>query len=170
MRRSVGRLGIGEARGPLHWAPDREASLVKKEYCRCGPLPPQVTSPRARPPHARERATLSPPPEFRGRPLWLMVPIALQGSHQPAPEAAPGAPLHSEAPTRVWEGMPRDRGPTWHVEAGRWGLLRPTAHGLLGQRHTRAPTSATWLGEAGAGSIEIPGFLGWGARACAQIP
>ena len=61
MRRSVGRLGIGEARGPLHWAPDREASLVKKEYCRCGPLPPQVTSPRARPPHARERATLSPP-------------------------------------------------------------------------------------------------------------
>ena len=32
------------------------------------------------------------------------------------------------------------------------------------------PASATWLGEVGAGSIEIPAFLGWGVRACAQVP
>ena len=30
--------------------PDREASLIKKEYCKCGPHPLQVTSSRARPP------------------------------------------------------------------------------------------------------------------------
>ena len=51
MRRSVG----GESRrfGALytgHHLPDREASLIKKEYCRCGPHPPQVNSSRARPP------------------------------------------------------------------------------------------------------------------------
>ena len=34
----------------------------------------------------------------------------------------------------------------------------------------QAPTSATWLGEAGAGSIDIPTFLGLGVRACAQVP
>ena len=54
-----------------------------------------------------------------------------------------------------------DCGPTRHVGAGRWGLLGPTAHGLLGRRHPGPPpASATWLGEVGAGSIEIPAFLG----------
>ena len=32
------------------YLPDREASLIKREYCRCGPHPLQVISPRARPP------------------------------------------------------------------------------------------------------------------------
>ena len=39
--------------------PDREASLIKKEYCRCGPHPLQVISSRARPYLLRERATLA---------------------------------------------------------------------------------------------------------------
>ena len=37
----------------------REASLIKKEYCRCGPHPLQVISSRARPYLLRERATLA---------------------------------------------------------------------------------------------------------------
>ena len=41
------------------YLPDREASLIKKEYCRCGPHPLQVTSSRARPYLLRERATLA---------------------------------------------------------------------------------------------------------------
>ena len=49
------------------------------------------------------------------------------------------------------------------------GLLGPTAHGLLGQRHP-GPASATWLGVVGAGSIEIPAFLGRGVMACAEVP
>ena len=40
-------------------SPDREASLIKKEYCRCGPYPLQVISSRARPYLLRERATLA---------------------------------------------------------------------------------------------------------------
>ena len=58
--------------------------------------------------------------------------------------------------------------PTRHVGAGLRGLLGPTAHGLLGRRHP-GPTSATWLGEVGVGSIEIPTFLE-GGRACAHFP
>ena len=38
---------------------DREASLIKKEYCRFGPHPLQVISSRARPYLLRERATLA---------------------------------------------------------------------------------------------------------------
>ena len=41
------------------YLPDREASLIKKEYCRCGPHPLQVISSRARPYLLRERATLA---------------------------------------------------------------------------------------------------------------
>ena len=59
--------------------------------------------------------------------------------------------------------------PTRDVGAGLRGLLRPTAHGLLGRR-TRAPASATWLGEVGVGRIEIPAFLEGGGRACAHFP
>ena len=78
--------------------PDREASLIKKEYCRCGPHPPQVISSRARPPLVKGVGHIGRPlPDFRGWPLWFMTSIALQGLHKPAPEAVPGASLHSEA-------------------------------------------------------------------------
>ena len=55
--------------------------------------------------------------------------------------------------------------PTRHVGAGLRGLLGPTAHGLLGRRHP-VPASATWLGEVGVGSIEIPAFLEGGEGMC----
>ena len=41
------------------YLPDREASLIKKEYCRCGPHPLQMISSRARPYLLRERAALA---------------------------------------------------------------------------------------------------------------
>ena len=60
--------------------PDREASLIKKEYCRCGPHPLQVTSSRARPPLVKGAGHIGPLfPEFRGWPLWFMASIALRG-------------------------------------------------------------------------------------------
>ena len=59
---------------------DREASLIKKEYCRCGPHPLQVTSSRARPPLVKGAGHIGPLfPEFRGWPLWFMASIALRG-------------------------------------------------------------------------------------------
>ena len=80
------------------YLPDREASLIKKEYCRCGPHPLQVTSPRARPPLVKGAGCIGPLfSEFRGWPLWLMASIALRGLSTPAPEVVPGASLHSEA-------------------------------------------------------------------------
>ena len=45
---------------------DREASLIKKEYCRCGPHPLQVISSRARPYLLREWATLAAFPQISG--------------------------------------------------------------------------------------------------------
>ena len=60
--------------------PDREASLIKKEYCRCGPHPLQVTSSRARPPLVKGAGHIGPLfPEFRGWPLRFMASIALRG-------------------------------------------------------------------------------------------
>ena len=60
--------------------PAREASLIKKEYCRCGPHPLQVTSSRARPPLVKGAGCIGPLfPEFRGWPLWFMASIALRG-------------------------------------------------------------------------------------------
>ena len=60
--------------------PDREASLIKKEYCRCGPHPLQVTPSRARPPLVKGAGHIGPLfPEFRGWPLWFMASIALRG-------------------------------------------------------------------------------------------
>ena len=44
---------------PMGFLPDREASLSKKEYRRCGPHPLQVISSRARPYLLRERAALA---------------------------------------------------------------------------------------------------------------
>ena len=130
LRRSVG--GESGTIGALHWLPsrhlpDREASLIKKEYCRCGPHPPQATSPRARPPLVKGAGLIGPPfPEFRGRPLRLMASIALWGLQTPAPEVVPGASLHSEAPSPEC-GRERpgtgDCEPTRHVGAGLGGLL-----------------------------------------------
>ena len=80
------------------YLPDKEASLIKKEYCRCGPHPLQVTSSRARPPLVKGAGNIGRLfPDFRGWSLWFMTSIALRGLHKPAPEAVPGASLHSEA-------------------------------------------------------------------------
>ena len=119
--------------------PDREASLIKKEYCRCGPHPLQVISSRARPPLVKGAGCIGPLlPDFRGWPLWFMASTALQGPQNLAPEAVPGASLHSEvlSPECGREHQETgDCGPTRHVGAGLWGSLGLTAHGLLGQRH-----------------------------------
>ena len=86
MRRSVGRESgrIGalytDREASLINLPDREASLIKKEYCRCGPHPLQVTSSRARPPLVKGAGHIGPLfPEFRGWPFWFMASIALRG-------------------------------------------------------------------------------------------
>ena len=119
--------------------PDREASLIKKEYCRCGPHPLQATSSRARPPLVMGAGHIGPLfPEFRGWPLWFMASIALRGPQHLAPEVVPGTSLHSGAlsPECGRECQETgDCGPARHVGAGRWGLLGPTAHGLVGGRH-----------------------------------
>ena len=113
--------------------------MIKKGYCRCGPHPLQVTSSRARPPLVKGAGHIGPLfPEFWGWPLWFMASIALRGPQHLAPEVVPGASLHSEAlsPECGRECQEtRDSGPTRHVGAWRWGLLGPTAHGLLGRRH-----------------------------------
>ena len=106
---------------------NREASLIKKEYCRCGPHPLQVTPSRARPPLVKGVGHIGPLfPEFRGWPLWLMASIALRGLYTPAPEVVPGTSLHSEALSpecgRECPGT-GDREPTRHVGAGLRGLL-----------------------------------------------
>ena len=119
--------------------PDREASLIKKEYCRCGPHPLQATSSRARPPLVKGVGHIGPLfLEFWGWPLWFMASIALWGPHQLTPEVVPGTSLHSEALTPECRREcleTGDFGPARHVGAGRWGLLGLTAHGLLGRRH-----------------------------------
>ena len=113
--------------------------LIKKEYCRCGPHPLQVTSSRARPYLLRERAALAPfslisgvgtpvyglhctvgTPQTLHRRLFLSPHCTLRLSHLSAGENTRG--LEMVRPTR-------------HVGAGLRGLLGPTAHGLLGQRH-----------------------------------
>ena len=80
------------------YLPDREASLIKKEYCRCGPHPLQVISSRARPYLLREGGTLAAFSRISG--------VGHSGSRPPLhcgdstnlePEAVPGASLHSEA-------------------------------------------------------------------------
>ena len=115
---------------------DREASLIKKEYCRCGPHPPQVISSRARPYLLRERATLAPPgfpglatlvhdlhctagtPQTLHRRLFLVPHCTLRLSH-----------LSVGGNTRGLEIVR----PTRHIGAGLRGLLGLTAHGLLGR-------------------------------------
>ena len=66
-----------------------------------------------------------------------MASIALRGPQHLAPEVVPGASLHSGLSHLSVGGNTRrqetgDCGPARHVGAGRWGLLGPTAHGLLG--------------------------------------
>ena len=113
--------------------------MIKKEYCRCGPHPLQVTSSRVRPPLVKGAGHIGPLfLEFRGWPLWFMASIALRGPHQLAPEVVPGASLHFEAltPECGRECLETgDCGPARHVGAGQWRLLGLTAHGLLGRRH-----------------------------------
>ena len=76
----------------------KKKKLIKKEYCRCGPHPLQVTSSRVRPPLVKGADHIGRLfPDFRGWSLWFMTSIALRGLHKPAPEAVPGASLHSEA-------------------------------------------------------------------------
>ena len=112
--------------------------MIKKEYCRCGPHPPQVTSPRARPYLLRERAALAPSSRISGvghSGSW--PPLHCGDSTNLAPEVVPGASLHSEALSPECgnaRGLETVR-PTRHVGAGLRGLLGPTAHGLLGRRH-----------------------------------
>ena len=136
-RRWVGKSQrIAEVwRPPL---PDREASLIKKEYCRCLPHPLQVISSGARPHLLRERATLAAPPDPRGWSLRLMTSIALRGPTNlyrrppPVPHCTPRlSHLSVGGNTRGLEMA----WPTRHVGAGLRGLLGPTAHGLLGRRH-----------------------------------
>ena len=65
-----------------------------------------------------------------------MASIALQGPKHLALEVVPGASLHSEAlsPECGRECQETgDCGPAQHLGARRWGLLGPTAHGLLGR-------------------------------------
>ena len=84
--------------GALSTLPDREASLIKKEYCRCGPHPLQVISSRARPYLLRERATLAAFSQISGvghSDSW--PPLHCGDSMSLAPEVVPGTSLHSEA-------------------------------------------------------------------------
>ena len=109
--------------------------MIKKEYCRCGPHPLQVTSSRARPYLLREQAALAPFSRISGfghSGSW--PPLHCRDSTNLAPEVVPGASLHSEALSpecgRNTRGLEMVRS-TRHVGAGLRGLLGPTAHGLL---------------------------------------
>ena len=112
----------------------------KKEYCRCGPHPLQVISSRARPALVKGAGCIGPPfprspglatlvhglhctagtPQNLHRRLFLAPHCTLRLSH-----------LSAGGNTR----RPEMVRPTRHVGAGLWGLLGPTAHGLLGRRH-----------------------------------
>ena len=85
-------------KGIDQYLPDREASLIKKEYCRCGSHPLQVIYSRAGPYLLRERATLAAFSWISGvghSGSW--PPLYCGDSTSLAPEAVPGASLHSEA-------------------------------------------------------------------------
>ena len=71
--------------GPVAFAQGskKSTSLIKKEYCRCGPHPLQAISSRVRPPLAKGAGCIGPLfPDLRGRPLWFMASIALWGLHK----------------------------------------------------------------------------------------
>ena len=100
----------------------KEASLIKKEYCRCGPHHLQATSSRARPPFVKGADHIGPLlPEFQRWPLWFMASIALRGRQHLAPEVVSGASLHFEALTPECGRECQktgDCGPARHVGAG----------------------------------------------------
>ena len=85
----------------------------------------------------------------------------LHCTHQLAQEVVPRASLHSEALSPECEREcleTGDCGPYRHVGAGRWGLLGPTAHRLLGRRHPGPPKYR----DSRIFAVEV--------RACAQVP
>ena len=87
---------------------DREASLTKKEYRRHGPHPPQVISPRARPPLVKGAGCIAPRTPGAGHPgPWphctAGTPQNLHRRPLPAPHGTP------RPPHRVWEGTPGDQ-------------------------------------------------------------
>ena len=82
--------------------------MIKKDYCRCGPHPPQVTTPRARPPLAKGQVTLAPRNSGVGHPgpwppLHCRDPTALHRRLPPVPHCT----LRLSHPRR--EGMSGDR-------------------------------------------------------------
>ena len=121
--------------------------MIKKEYCRCGPHPLQVTSSRARPPLVKEVGHIGLLfPEFWGWPLWFMASIALWGPHQLAPEVVPGASLHSEALSpecgrefhgdwRLWASSTRRSQVMGTIGADCSWVARVTTPGPLPQPH-----------------------------------
>ena len=118
----------------------KQKKLIKKEYCRCGPHPLQVISSRARPPLVKGAGCLAAFSRISGvghSCSW--PPLHCGDSKNLAREVVPGASLHSEALSpecgREHQETGDQLGPTRHVGARLRGLLGPTAHGLLGQRH-----------------------------------
>ena len=96
--------------GPaVQWRPYLTGTLAfKKEYCRCGPHPLQVTSSRARPPLVKGAGCIGPLfPDFRGWPLWFMASIALRGLHKPCTGGCSWCLIALWGSlTWVWEGTP----------------------------------------------------------------
>ena len=62
-----------------------------------------------------------------------------------------------------------DCGPARHVGAGRWGLLGPTAHGLLGRRHP-GPRLSYMVGRGWDWKYRDSRILGGGGLASAEFP
>ena len=151
---------------------DREASLIKKEYCSCGPHPLQLTSSRARPPLVKGAGHIGLLfPEFQGWPLWFMVSIALQRPHQLAPEVVPGASLHSEAltPECGRECLEiGDCGPARHVRSRAMGTIGTDCSGVARVMTPRPPPQPHGWVRMGLEVIEIPAFLEWG-QGSAQV-
>ena len=129
----------------------KKKKLIKKEYCRCGPHPPQVTSPRARPPVAKGAGCIAPRNSGVGHPgLWPPLhcedPKTLHGRLLLAPHCSPRPP-HPSAGGNV--RRPKIAGQLDMQEPGDgdyWGRLLTGCYG----DDTRAPASFIWLGEVGA--------------------
>ena len=160
--------------GPVAVRHRAQKNLIKKEYCRCGPHPLQVTSSRVGPPLVKATDHTGPLfLEFRGWPLWFMASIALQGPQHLAPGVVPGASLHSGALSPDCGGNVGGLGIVGRLgmwepgDGGYWGLLLTGCWGDGTQAHgTQAPASATWLGGVGVWGIGINAFLGGGLGMC----
>ena len=119
--------------------PDREASLPRKEYCRCGPHPLQVTSPRARPPLVKGAGLIGPPSRnSRAGHSGLWPPLhcgdskhlhrrLFQAPHCTLRLSHPSVGGNARGPEIVSQLDMQELGLGDHC----W----PTAHGLLGRRH-----------------------------------